>query len=187
MDRVMKRSEIVGSEHSDASSYPVWSDRCWIQMAAESADGTGPRVGRIIGRDTTCPDGRRRRLCHPLGFRERNIGELELRVLLGPGEHGVCQVIVEERNEEVIVRVLVHRVDEDDAPSDRNRDCVDCPVRVELDEPLGERAVIDFDSNEELPLYKPLYVNDAPHVCSPQRGSGTRPTSLDSQVPYSRE
>ncbi|MGH7621414.1 MAG: hypothetical protein ACREMU_03660, partial [Gemmatimonadaceae bacterium] len=36
----------------------------------------------------------------------------------------------------------------------------DCPVRVWLDEPLGERAVIDFDRDEELPLYKPLYRNN---------------------------
>jgi hypothetical protein len=26
-------------------------------------------------------------------------------------------------------------------------------VRVDLDAPLGERAVIDFDRDEELPLY----------------------------------
>jgi hypothetical protein len=129
-------------------------------MAAESADGTGPRVGRIVGRDTTCPDGQQQRLCHPLGFRERNLGELELRVLLGPGDHGVCQVIVEERGDEVYVRVLAHCCDEDDAPARRSRDYIDCPVRVELDEPLGERAVIDFDCDEELPLYKPLYLNN---------------------------
>jgi hypothetical protein len=124
-------------------------------MAAESADGTGPRIGRIVGRNTTCPDGQRQRLAHPLGFRERNVGELELRVLLGPGEDRVCQVIVEERGDEVYVRVLVHCRDEDDAAACRSRDYMDCPVRVELDEPLGERAVIDFDRDEELPLYTP--------------------------------
>lgn len=122
-------------------------------MAAESADGTGPRVGRIVGRDTTCPDRRHQRLAHPLGFRERNVGELELRVLLGPGEGGVCQVIVEERGDEVYVRVLVHGRDDGDAPTHRGRNYTDCPVRVELDEPLGERAVIDFDLDEELAWY----------------------------------
>jgi len=124
-------------------------------MAFESADGTGGRSGRIAGRDTTCPDGQQQRLCHPLGFRERNVGELELRVLLGPDEDGVCQVIVEERGDEVYVRVLVHCRDEDDVPTHRSRDYLDCPVRVELDEPLGGRAVIDFDREEELPLYTP--------------------------------
>ena len=129
-------------------------------MAAESADGTGPRIGRLVTRETNCPDGQRQRLCHPLGFRERGVGELELHVLLGPGEDGVCQVIVEERDEEVYVRVLVHCAPEDDAATHRDRGYVDCPVRVELDGPLGERAVIDFDLDEELLLYKPLYMNN---------------------------
>jgi hypothetical protein len=31
---------------------------------------------------------------------------------------------------------------------------------VWLDGPLGERAVIDFDYDEELPLYRPLYLNN---------------------------
>jgi len=129
-------------------------------MAAESADGTGPRIGRVLRRETDCPDGHRQRLCHPLGFRERNVGELELRVLLGPGEDGVCQVIVEERDDEVYVRVLVHCRDEDGAPPCRKRAYTDWPVRVWLDEPLGERAVIDFDRDEELALYKPPYENN---------------------------
>lgn len=160
MDSVKNPSELSRSEHSDPSLYPLWSDRCCIEMAAESADGTGPRVGRVLQRDTDCPDGKRQRLCHPLGFRERNVGELELRVLLGPGEDGVCQVIVEERHEEVYVRVLVHCRDEDIAAALRRRNYIDCPVRVWLDEPLRARAVIDFDRDEELSLYRPLYLNN---------------------------
>jgi hypothetical protein len=50
-----------------------------------------------------CPDGDEQRLCHILGFRERNIGELELRVVLGDGDNGVCQLIVHERDDEVWV------------------------------------------------------------------------------------
>jgi hypothetical protein len=128
-------------------------------MGVESADGSGPRVGRVATRETNCPDGHQQRLGHPLGFRERNVGELELRVLLGPGDHGVCHVIVEEREEEVYVRVLVHCAP-DYMSARRDHRCVDCPVRVELDGPLGERAVIDYDNDEELPLHKPLYMND---------------------------
>ena len=170
-----------GRDRSDASDYPLWSDRCWIDMAAESADGTGPRIGRVLRRETDCPDGQQQRLGHPLGFRERNVGELELRVLLGPGEDGVCQVIVEERGDEVYVRVLVHCADEDYVPTHRSRDYLDCPVRVELDEPLGERAVIDFDLDEELPLYKPLYLNSVPqrdhgyHYVGRRGASGGQP------------
>lgn len=155
----MKPTRTPQSEPSKPADYPVWSDGCWIDMAAESADGTGPRIGRLVTRETKCPDGQRQRLCHPLGFWERSVGELELRVLLGPGEDGVCQVIVEERDEEVYVRVLVHCAP-DDASAPRERHYVDCPVRVELDGPLGDRAVIDYDDDQELPLYKPLYMNN---------------------------
>jgi hypothetical protein len=160
MDRVTKPSEAGESENSNASLYPVWSDSCWIELAAESADGTGPRIGRIVGRETRCPDGRRQRLCHTLGVHERNVGELELRILLRPGEDGVCQVIVEEREDEVYVRVLVHRADEDDASARPSRRYLESHVRVELDEPLGARAVIDFDRDEELPLDEPKYLNN---------------------------
>lgn len=130
MRGVTKPSEIALSDHYDPSS------------------------------ETHCPDGLRQRLCHPLSFRERNVGELELRVLLGPGEGGVCQVIVEERGEEVYVRVLVHCADEDDVSARPDREYMDCPVRVELDEPLGERAVIDVDRDEELRLYTPEFLDN---------------------------
>ena len=52
----------------------------------------------------------------------------------------------------------------------RDRKYMDWPVRLWLDRPLGERAVIDFDTDEELPLYKPLYLNNVPqrdHVYRP--------------------
>lgn len=106
-----------------------------------------------------CPDGNPQRLCHPLGFRERNVGELELRVALGGGDRGVCQVIVDEQEHEVYVRVSVCCYDDDEALS-RTREYTDCPVRVWLDSALGDRAVIDVDTDEELPLYTPRYVNN---------------------------
>lgn len=151
-------------------------------MAAESADGTGPRVGRLVSRETECPDGQRQRLCHPLGFRD--VGELQLRVLLGPGDDGVCQVIVEERAEEVYVRVLVHCQGEDDAPGPRTTRYMDCPVRVELDEPLGDRAVIDVDLDEELPLYTPLYLDN---VRQPDHGYRPAARRRAQSGPSSRE
>ncbi|MBV8999728.1 MAG: hypothetical protein JO304_11745 [Solirubrobacterales bacterium] len=119
-----------------------------------------------------CPDGKPLRLCHALGFWERNVGELELRVLLGGDDGGVCQTIVEERGEEVYVRVLVHLHDEDNARVRRDREYMDWPVRLWLDRPLGERAVIDLDTDEELPLYTPLYLNNVP-----QRDHGYRPAN----------
>ncbi len=57
-------------------------------MGAESVGWHGPTVGRVLRRETDCPDGQRQRLCHPVGSCERNVGEVELRVLLGRGEDG---------------------------------------------------------------------------------------------------
>jgi hypothetical protein len=47
------------------------------------------------------------------------------------------------------------------------REYMDCPVRVWLDAPLGDRAVIDVDDEEELPLYVPEYLNN---VVQPDHG-----------------
>ncbi len=92
-----------------------------------------------------------------LGFRERSVGELELRVALGGYDRGVCRVILDERDDEVYVRVLVCWCDDDDDDDETWREYMDCPVRVWLKQPLGDRAVIDVDSDEELPLYIPRY------------------------------
>jgi hypothetical protein len=106
-----------------------------------------------------------------LGFRERNVRELELRVALCEDDAGVCQVVVDEREEEVYVRVLVARR-ERRAATTRDLDYVDCPVRVWLERPLGTRAVIDVDSDEELPLFLPKWVNNVP-----QADHGYRPAN----------
>ena len=110
----------------------------------------GSRGGRHAALTATPSDSRR-----PLGFRERNVGELELRVALGDGDHGACRVIVDEQDDEVYVRVLVCY----DERSSRPREYIDCPVRVWLETPLGHRAVIDVDSDEELPLFTPSWFN----------------------------
>lgn len=118
-----------------------------------------------------CPDGHPQEVRQALGFRERNSKELELRVLLSGSDYGVCDVIVDEWDDEVHVRVLVcYRDDDGDDWSDR--DYLDCPVRTWLDRPLGERAVIDVDSDEELPLYTPSYLNNIP-----QADAGYRPAN----------
>lgn len=106
-----------------------------------------------------CPDGNAQRLRHALGFRERNTCELELRVPPGGDDGGVCDVIVDERDDEVYVRVLVC-YGEDDQQLSRDREYLDCSVRTWLEQPLGERAVIDVDSGEGLPLYTSLYLNN---------------------------
>ena len=107
----------------------------------------------------------RRRVRRALGFRERSISELELRVPLGGDDRGVCRVILDERDDEIHIRVLVCCCDDgDDDDADggtrRCREYTDCPVRVWLKQPLRERAVIDVDSDEELPLYIPEYLDN---------------------------
>jgi hypothetical protein len=104
-----------------------------------------------------------RRVRRALGFRERSIGELELRVPLGGDDRGACRVILGERDDEVHVRVLVCWCDDDNDDEDgtwRNREYMDCPVRVWLKQRLGERAVIDVDSDEALPLYISDYLDN---------------------------
>ena len=66
---------------------------------------------------------------------------------------GVCRVILDERDNEIYVRVLVCCCDDDDDhETSRDREYTDCPVRIWLKEPLGERAAIDVDSDDELPV-----------------------------------
>ena len=102
-----------------------------------------------------------------------------------PSETHVCQVIVDERDDDVYVRVVLCYEDEGDEDEDlrpRRHEYMDCPVRVWLDRPLGERAVIDVDDDEELPLYVPKYLNN---VVQPDHGyhladrRRRRPLTLD--------
>ena len=48
-----------------------------------------------------------------------------------------------------------HQPIADDRPATPSSYRADCPVRVWLEKPLGERAVIDVDSDQELPLFTP--------------------------------
>ena len=127
-----------------------------------------------------CPAGNPQRLRRALGFWERNLCELELRVALARDE-GACEVIVEERNDEVHVRVLVCYRDDADDDEDgfrgRPREYTDCPVRTWLEQPLGQRAVIDVDSDEQLPLYTPRYLNNVPQPDHGYRSANRRRTA----------
>jgi len=133
-----------------------------------------------------CPVGNPQRLRHALGFWERSVAELELRVPLSLSEpEGACQVIVDERDDQVYVTrrgvLQDEEYEDEDDVRPRRREYVDCPVRVWLDRPLGERAVIDVDDDEELPLYVPTYLNN---VVQPDHGYHAakrrrRPEALD--------
>ncbi len=143
-----------------------------MSRALKDANDESGQSGQLgfRGRVPPCPDGNPQRLCHPLGFRERNIGELELRVALG--EDGVCQVIVDERGDEVYVRVVTCCRNEAPSVVAAPSEYVDAPVRLWLGQPLGDRAVIDLDLDKELPLYTPRYLNSIP-----QPDHGYRPAN----------
>jgi hypothetical protein len=82
----------------------------------------------------------------------------------------VCQIVVDERDDEVYVRVLVHC----DAERKPRREYLDCPVRLGLKRPLGSRAVIDIDSDEELNLFTPSYRDNVPQPDAGYRPAGRR-------------
>jgi hypothetical protein len=105
-----------------------------------------------------CPLGCRQRLLELLGFRLKAEDWLQLRVVLGWRDR-ICAAIVDEHPDLVYVRVLACHEDEADDPRDpnRSRNDVDCPCRVYLDAPLGERVVIDVDSGEPLPMLIPRW------------------------------
>jgi hypothetical protein len=126
-----------------------------------------------------CPDANPQRVRRALGFWERSVRELELRVPLGGNDGGVCRVFVDERDDEVHVRVLVCYDDYKSVPF--AREYIDCPVRVWLERPLGERAVIDIDSDKELPLFTPAYLDNVP-----QPDHGYRPANRRHRKPKRR-
>jgi hypothetical protein len=101
-----------------------------------------------------CPIGNPQRVRTCVGYREREPGRLQLRVPLA-GTEGLCEVIVEEHEEKILVRVLVcHEEDEEREPGP---EYVDCPVHVYLDEPLNGRVVIDEETGEALALFVPRW------------------------------
>ncbi len=100
----------------------------------------------------TCPIGNPQRVRTCVGYREREPGRLQLRVPLTRTE-GVCEVIVEESDERILVRVLVCY--EEDEDYDPRPEYVGCPVHVYLDQPLNDRAVIDQETEEALPPFVP--------------------------------
>jgi hypothetical protein len=74
------------------------------------------------------------------------------------------------RRNEVYVRVVVCYDDDEAAAPDF--EYTDCPVRVRLERRLGDRAVLDVDNYEELPLYTPAYLDNVP-----QPDHGYRPAN----------
>lgn len=136
-------------------------DTNWINgcAGADAADPWPPDTadGTIEGRGrrwtSTCPIGNPQQPRPALAYRERDPGRLQLRVLLGPAE-GICDVIVDEHDEAILVRVYVCCDEEEERAFAEPGSHSSCPVTAHLERPLGDRPVIDVDGGQ-LPLYQP--------------------------------
>ena len=104
----------------------------------------GWRDGWTVG----CPLGHPQRLVALLGYRLTAIDCLQVRVLLGRGDGGVCQMFIEQSAECIYVSAVACWEPSDPPPGRADTD-VGC--RVWLDEPLGTRTVVDIDRDVELP------------------------------------
>jgi hypothetical protein len=127
-----------------------WSDERWIKASFDGEDT------RSLERWTSpCPDGRPQRAAVCLGYRERDPGRLQLRVALS-GHEGVCDVIVEEDDDRVRVRLLVCCEEEITEEND-DHEFSNCPVHVYLEKQLGARTVIDVQTGEPVTLFVPTW------------------------------
>ncbi len=117
-----------------------------------------------------CPDGNEQRLCEILGFRLKGADYLQLRVVLRASDNGVCLATVVEEPDHIGVRLLACLTTDEERleRAARDRHETDCPLNVWLDEPLGERVVIDLDTGEELPLFILRWGTDEPSEYVPR-------------------
>lgn len=93
-----------------------------------------------------------------------------------PATDGVCEVIAEETEEIVQVRVLLCFEDRDESWDDREG--WDRPVHTYLDKPLGNRSVIDVDTRKPLPLHAPRWEIEHNRRVLAEEGSGP-PATMD--------
>lgn len=84
------------------------------------------------------------------GHMERELGRLQLRVALREGE-GVCSVLFEENAASVKVLILVC------GEADPDTEYVDCPTHIYLDQPLGDRPVLDVVRERRPVPYRNVY------------------------------
>jgi hypothetical protein len=82
-------------------------------------------------------------------------------------DHGVCQAIVDESPDRIVVRALACMPEDEEHVVCRDEP-MSCPLNLWLDVPLGHRVVIDFDSEKELPFYIPHWGTDEPDEYVPR-------------------
>jgi hypothetical protein len=104
-----------------------------------------------------CPLGLPQQAISCLGYRERDPGRLQLRVAVRDDE-GVCDVVIDERDSHVVVRVLICRGDD---PLVRYPEpgLAEERTHVYLQAPLAGRPLIDFETREQVPFYVPTWLD----------------------------
>lgn len=103
------------------------------------------------------------------GHMEREPGRLQVRAALRRGE-GVCSVLFEENAASVKVLILVC------GTADPDSEYVDCPVHIYLEEPLGDRPVLDVVRERRPVPYRNVYDEIAREFGLPQ--PNPKPTKL---------
>jgi hypothetical protein len=120
-----------------------------------------PRSGSMRTH-AACPDGNEQRIVELAGFRLKGDDYLQVRVILQRGDYGICDLAVQELDDEVRVRAVACYDPEATRRARRSRrlEEIDSPCNYVLDRPLGNRIVVDLDSDVELPLYIPHWDED---------------------------
>lgn len=98
--------------------------------------------------DKWTPHEQRWRACD--GHMEREPGRLQLRVALR-GHEGACSVLFEEDAASVAVLILICGAD------DPKEQWIDCPTHIYLEQPLGDREVLDVTQGRRPVLYFNVY------------------------------
>lgn len=100
-----------------------------------------------------CPDGNPQRVLEILGFRLKGADYLQIRVVLCEFDPGVCAIVTDERPDRIYVRAIACVPEDAWRPPDE----LEVGYKIWLDAPLGERIVIDVDTDEELPMFVPRF------------------------------
>jgi hypothetical protein len=132
--------------------------RLRVAVSAGRIDGVHEAVEQRLGDEVKiavfggAPRRHLRRPC--VGHMERETGRLQVRYVLWRDEH-IADIVVAEDAETVVVLGTVCT-----ANLDQGGDCCEVPCHVYLDDPLGDRAVIDGVTGEAIP-YKNIYAEIA--------------------------
>lgn len=102
-----------------------------------------------------CPMGFPKRPSPCLGYYESEPGRLQVRFLARDDE-GVCDILVEESAAQVILRLFLCRGVEPSGYFGMAEE----HEHVYLEEPLGDRVVLDFETAEPMALYVPTWWNN---------------------------